>query len=105
MIDGQRNCLLEETKHSDLMIEMHKKMCKTLSYFESFLIFISVVSGCVSISAFDSLVGFPVGILSFTVRLKLKIIKKVNYQEKEGKAQKYCIVCKKIVKYYRSYDF
>ena len=34
------------------MSEKYKKMCKVMNYFEHFLIFISAVSGCVSISAF-----------------------------------------------------
>ena len=33
--------------------------------------FVSTVSGCLSISAFASLVGFPLGIASFAVGLKI----------------------------------
>ena len=49
-------------------------MCKALNYFGRFLVFVSVVSGCVSISAFASLVGVPVGISSFVVGLKIYAI-------------------------------
>ena len=35
--DEIRNCVSEETKHNDLMSEKHKKVCRTLSYFEHFL--------------------------------------------------------------------
>ena len=44
------------------MSEKHKKVCNAGSYFDHFLIFVSDVSGCVSISAFASLVGAPLGI-------------------------------------------
>ena len=46
-------------------------MCWTLNYFEHFIIFESAVTGCVSISAFVSLTGVPVGIPSSAVRLKI----------------------------------
>ena len=44
------------------MSEKHKKMCNVFNYFEHFLDFISAVGGCVSVSAFASLIGVPVGI-------------------------------------------
>ena len=53
------------------MSEKHKKVCKTLNCFEHFLIFVSAVSGCVSFSAFASLVIVPVGITSSAVGLKI----------------------------------
>ena len=53
------------------MSEKHKKNCRDLHYFEHFYVFVSAVSGCVSISAFASLVGVPVGITSSTVGLKI----------------------------------
>ena len=34
-----------------------KNICSALIYFEPFLVFVSAVSGCVSISEFASLVG------------------------------------------------
>ena len=48
----------------------HKKVCRALNYFENFLIFISAVSGCISISEFASLVGVHVGMTSSAVGLK-----------------------------------
>ena len=47
------------------------KKVKALNCFEHFFIFISIVSGCVSIAAFASLVVVPIGIRSFTVGLKI----------------------------------
>ena len=46
---------LEEIKNNDLMSEKHKKVCRALNYFEHFLVLISAVSGCVSVSAFANL--------------------------------------------------
>ena len=53
------------------MSDNYKKVCRGLNYFEYFPIFVSAVSGCVSISTFPSLVGVPVGITSFAVGLKI----------------------------------
>ena len=44
---------------------------RPLNYFEHFLVFISAVSGCVSISASTLLVRVPVGIASSVVGLKI----------------------------------
>ena len=49
------------------MNEKHEKVCRALHYFEHFLVFVSTVSRCVSISAFTSLVGVPVGIASSAI--------------------------------------
>ena len=46
------------------MSKTHKKVCTTLNYIENFLILPSTITGCVSISAFTSLVGISVGITS-----------------------------------------
>ena len=46
-------------------------MHKILNYFEHFLLLISAVSGCVSISAFVSLFNIPVGNTSSAVELKM----------------------------------
>ena len=44
---------------------------QALNYFGHFLISVSVVSGCVSISAFALSVGVPVDITSFALGLKI----------------------------------
>ena len=49
-------------------------VCTTLSYIEHFLILVSAVTGCVSISAFPSLVGIPIVITSSAVGLKICVI-------------------------------
>ena len=52
------------------MNEKFKKTCKYLIFLEHFLILASAVTGCVSISAFASLVAIPVGIMSSAVGIK-----------------------------------
>ena len=52
----------------------HKKVCKVLNYIDHSLIVISTITGCVSISAFDSLVGIPIGIMSYAIGLKICVI-------------------------------
>ena len=53
------------------MNEKHKKVCTTLNYIEHFLILASTITGCVSISAFASLIGIPIGITSSAIGLKI----------------------------------
>ena len=55
-------------KHN-LISEKHEKVCWALKYLEHFLVFVSTVSRCVTISAFASWVGFPVVIASSAVGL------------------------------------
>ena len=52
------------------MHKKHKKVCTTLNYIEHFLILASTITGCVSISAFASLIGIPIRIRSSIVDLK-----------------------------------
>ena len=70
-LDETRNYLLDEIKHNDLMSEKYKKTCKYLNYVEHLLILASTVTGCVSNSAFASLVCVPDGITSFVVGIKI----------------------------------
>ena len=58
-------------KENELMSKKHKKVCKTLSYIEHFLILASTVTGCISTSAFVSLIGIPKGITSSVIALKI----------------------------------
>ena len=66
-LDEPRNYLLDEIKHNDLMSEKYIKTCKYLNYVENLLILSSTVTGCVSVSAFASLVDINVGITSSAV--------------------------------------
>ena len=56
------------------MSKEHKKVYKNLNYIEHLLILISTITGSVSISAFASVVGIPIGITSSTIGLKFCVI-------------------------------
>ena len=53
------------------MSQKHKKVCRVLNYIEHLLVLVSTVTGCVSISAFASLVAIPVDFMSSAVGLKI----------------------------------
>ena len=52
----------------------HKKVCTALNYIKHLLISASVLTECVSISPFASLVGIPIDIASPAVRLKICVV-------------------------------
>ena len=52
------------------MSKEHGKMCITLNYIEHFFSLASTITRCVSISAFASLVGVPIRIMSSAIGLK-----------------------------------
>ena len=56
------------------MCKKHKRVCTALYYIEHLLILVSMITGCVLISAFACLVGVPIGIVSSTVGLKICVI-------------------------------
>ena len=66
-IDETRNYLTEEINQTELMSKKHKAF---LNYIEHFLILGSTITGCVSISAFASSVGIPIGITGSAIGLK-----------------------------------
>ena len=70
-IDETINYLIEEINRNELMSKKHKNVCTTLNYIEHFLVLASTITGCVSISAFASLVGIPIGITSSATGLRI----------------------------------
>ena len=62
-----RNFLIEEINRNELMSKKHKNVCRVLNYIDHSLAVISSITGCVSISAFASLVGIPIGIASSAI--------------------------------------
>ena len=72
------------------MIKKHENVCRFLNYFEYSLDLVSTISGYVSISAFASLFGVAVGIVSSTVALKIcpKIAGLKNYESLIKKKRK-----------------
>ena len=53
------------------MSRKHKKVCAALNYIEYFLILASTITGCISFSAFASLLGIPIGITSSAIGIKI----------------------------------
>ena len=66
-----KNYLIEEIDQNILMSNKQKKVCMTLNYIEHFLVLTSVVTGCISISAFASLLGIPIEITVYTIGLEI----------------------------------
>ena len=59
-MEKTRNYSIEEINQNQLMSKKHKKVYRVLNYIDQLLILVSTVTGCVSISAFASLVGIPI---------------------------------------------
>ena len=79
------------------MSKKHKKVCTTLNYIEHFLILCCAITGCVSICAFASLVGIPIGITSSAIGLKIYAItaamkkyKSIIKKRKRSTIKQYC---------------
>ena len=70
-MDETRNYFFEEMKLNELVSRKHKKVCTTLNNIEHFLILAFIIIGCISISAFASLLVIPIGITSSAIRLKI----------------------------------
>ena len=73
-MDEIRIYLMAEINQNELMSKKHKKVCRVLNYTDHSLIGLSTIIECVSISAFASLVGTPIGIMSSATRLKICVI-------------------------------
>ena len=69
-INEIRNYFIKEINQNKLMSKKHKQVFTVSNYLEHLFILASTVTGCVSISAFASLVGIPVGIASSAVGIK-----------------------------------
>ena len=65
-----KDYFLEKIEQNELMSKKYKKVCTTLSHIEHFVILASIITGCISISAFASLLGLPIGIASSAIELK-----------------------------------
>ena len=53
------------------MSKKHKKTCTIINYIEYFLILGFTITGCISISAFASLVDISIKVMSSAVGLKI----------------------------------
>ena len=70
-IDDTRNYFVEEIDQNEFLCKKHKKVCATLNYIDHVLILASVVTICISISAFTSLVSITIVMTSSAVGLKI----------------------------------
>ena len=70
-IDETRNYFLQEIKQNELISRKQKKVCTTLNYIENIFILACTITGCISISAFASLVGIPIGITNSAIGLRI----------------------------------
>ena len=90
------NYLIEEIIRSELMSKKHINVSTTLNYIEHYLVLGSTITGCVSISAFASLVAIPIGITSSAIGLKVcaisAAIKKYKLIIKKKKKKHYKLV-------------
>ena len=77
--DGTGNYFIEETKQNVLIRKKFETYCNILNYTEQLLILASTtVPGCVSISAFVSLVDISLGIASSAVGTQTCAVSAVN---------------------------
>ena len=53
------------------MSKKHRRVCTTLNYIKHFLILAPTITGCISISAFASLLGILIRITSSAIELKI----------------------------------
>ena len=81
-IDETRNHFYEEIMQNELMSKKHRKVCTTLNHIERGHILASTFTGCISISAFASLIGIPIGITSSATGLKICAIAARNKKYK-----------------------
>ena len=96
-IDETRNYSIEEINQNELRSKKHKQICTTLNHIEHFPILASTITGCVSISAFASLIGISVGSTSSIVGLNICVItagiekyKSIIKKEKKSMIKQYC---------------
>ena len=76
------------------MSNNYKKVCTTLNYVEHFLILVSVVTGCISVSAFASLLDIPTWITSFAIRFRICGITSAIKKKKKMKHDKIVLLAK-----------
>ena len=61
---------IKEIDQNELTSKKHKDICIVLPYIELLLILASPATGCISISAFSSFLGVPIGLMSSAIGLK-----------------------------------
>ena len=73
-IDEIRNYLIEEINRNELLSKKHENVFRVFNYIDQSLIVISTITGCVSISAFASLVGISIRITCSAIGVQMCVI-------------------------------
>ena len=73
-MNDTRNYFVEEIEQNELMSKKHKEFSAALNYIKLFLILSFTVYGCISISAFASLLGIPIRITSSVIGSKKMLV-------------------------------
>ena len=66
-----KNHFIKEIYQNELMSNKYEKVYTTLNCNEHLIILASIVTGCISISTFGSLLGIPIGLTSSAIGLKI----------------------------------
>ena len=82
-IDEARNYFPKEIEQNELITIKQKKVCTALNYIEHFFTLASIISGCISIYAFTSLIGILIEITSSAIRLKIKKLRSIINKKKK----------------------
>ena len=67
--DETRNSFHGKMKQNELMSRKHKRVCATINLLKTFFLAFTI-SGCISISAFASLISIPIAITVSATGLK-----------------------------------
>ena len=66
-----KNHFIKEIYQNELMSNKYEKVYTTLNCNEHLIILASIVTGCISISTFGSLLDIPIGLTSSAIGLKI----------------------------------
>ena len=75
------------------MSRNHRKVCTTLNYIEHFLILVPAIAGCISISAFASLLSSVKGLKNCALAAGIKKFKSI-FKKKKKKHNKIVLLAK-----------
>ena len=70
-VEEIKNFFINQIGQKELISKKHRMISAILNYTERFLILVYMITGCVLISVFASLVSFPIGITSSAIGLKV----------------------------------
>ena len=95
-IDETKNCFVQETAQNELISKKHKKFETAVNCAKHFLILLSAVNGCISVSAFASVLGITSSVIGLKMYAITGEIKKYKSIIKEMKKKNAGIVRKNV---------